>query len=90
MFSDFILLLTHEYYTGLSSFKIIMKKFSHSKIFPGTSTMLTFITLSSKVKYSIPKVPYIVASEIWFLGCMIFIFAAMIEFGIVNTIYRRK
>ncbi|EGI70447.1 Glycine receptor subunit alpha-3 [Acromyrmex echinatior] len=39
---------------------------------------------------SLPKVSYIKASEIWFLGCTIFLFAAMVEFAFVNTIYRRK
>lgn len=48
------------------------------------------MTLASKVENSLPKVSYIKASEIWFLGCTIFLFAAMFEFAFVNTIYRRK
>lgn len=56
----------------------------------GTNTILTFMTLASKVENSLPKVSYIKASEIWFLGCTIFLFAAMFEFAFVNTIYRRK
>lgn len=48
------------------------------------------MTLASKVENSLPKVSYIKASEIWFLGCTIFLFAAMVEFAFVNTIYRRK
>lgn len=48
------------------------------------------MTLASKVENSLPKVSYIKASEIWFLGCTIFLFSAMVEFAFVNTIYRRK
>ncbi|XP_015428712.1 PREDICTED: glycine receptor subunit alpha-2-like [Dufourea novaeangliae] len=63
---------------------------SPPRIVLGTNTILTFMTLASKVANSLPKVSYIKASEIWFLGCTIFLFAAMVEFAFVNTIYRRK
>ncbi|XP_049850944.1 pH-sensitive chloride channel 2-like [Schistocerca gregaria] len=56
----------------------------------GTSTMLTFITLSSKTSSQLPKVSYIKASEIWFLGCTAFIFGSLVEFAFVNTIWRRR
>lgn len=56
----------------------------------GTSTMLSFITLASGQSKSLPKVPYIKANEIWFLGCTMFIFASMAEFAFVNIIWRRK
>ncbi|XP_017784957.1 PREDICTED: glycine receptor subunit alpha-1-like [Nicrophorus vespilloides] len=56
----------------------------------GTSTMLSFITLASGQSKNLPKVSYIKASEIWFLGCTFFIFASMAEFAFVNIIWRRK
>ncbi|XP_041978480.1 pH-sensitive chloride channel 2-like isoform X2 [Aricia agestis] len=56
----------------------------------GTSTMLSFITLASSQSKTLPKVSYIKASEIWFLGCTGFIFSALVEFAFVNTIWRRK
>ncbi|KAL3272873.1 hypothetical protein HHI36_014334 [Cryptolaemus montrouzieri] len=56
----------------------------------GTSTMLAFITLNGGVTKNLPKVSYIKASEIWFLGCVIFIFSSMAEFAFVNVIWRRK
>ncbi|XP_067005497.2 pH-sensitive chloride channel 2 [Anabrus simplex] len=61
-----------------------------ARIALGTSTMLTFITLSSKTGSQLPKVSYIKASEIWFLGCTAFIFGSLVEFAFVNTIYRRR
>ncbi|XP_023179977.1 glycine receptor subunit alpha-4 isoform X1 [Drosophila hydei] len=56
----------------------------------GTSTMLTFITLASAQGKTLPKVSYIKVSEVWFLGCTIFIFGSMVEFAFVNSIWRRK
>ncbi|KAH1025198.1 pH-sensitive chloride channel 2 isoform X1 [Dendroctonus ponderosae] len=56
----------------------------------GTSTMLSFITLNGGLTKNLPKVSYIKASEIWFLGCSTFIFCAMAEFAFVNVIWRRR
>lgn len=39
---------------------------------------------------TLPKVSYIKVSEVWFLGCTIFIFGSMVEFAFVNSIWRRK
>ncbi|CAH1645518.1 unnamed protein product [Spodoptera littoralis] len=63
---------------------------SAPRITLGTSTMLSFITLASSQAKTLPKVSYIKASEIWFLGCIGFIFSALVEFAFVNTIWRRK
>ncbi|CAG9767206.1 unnamed protein product [Ceutorhynchus assimilis] len=56
----------------------------------GTSTMLSFITLNGGLTKNLPKVSYIKASEIWFLGCSSFIFLSLTEFAFVNVIWRRK
>uniref|UniRef100_A0A224XPJ9 Putative cation transporter family protein n=1 Tax=Panstrongylus lignarius TaxID=156445 RepID=A0A224XPJ9_9HEMI len=56
----------------------------------GTSTMLTFITLSRNIGSSLPKVSYIKATEYWFLLCTVFIFGSLVEFAFVNSIWRRK
>ncbi|XP_050299103.1 uncharacterized protein LOC126737992 [Anthonomus grandis grandis] len=56
----------------------------------GTSTMLSFITLNGGLTKNLPKVSYIKASEVWFLGCSTFIFCSMAEFAFVNVIWRRK
>ncbi|KAK9497233.1 hypothetical protein O3M35_004591 [Rhynocoris fuscipes] len=56
----------------------------------GTSTMLTFITLSRNIGSSLPKVSYIKATEYWFLLCTGFIFGSLVEFAFVNSIWRRK
>ncbi|XP_054257122.1 pH-sensitive chloride channel 2 [Macrosteles quadrilineatus] len=56
----------------------------------GTSTMLTFITLSRNIGSSLPKVSYIKATEIWFIVCTGFIFGSLVEFAFVNIIWRRR
>lgn len=60
------------------------------RIMLGTTTLLTFITLASAQGKTLPKVSYIKASEVWFLGCTGFIFGSLVEFAFVNTIWRRK
>ena len=56
----------------------------------GCTTMLTFITLATSQHKVLPKVNYIEASAIWFMGCMGFIFLSLVEFAFVNTIWRRR
>jgi hypothetical protein len=56
----------------------------------GTTSMLTFITLASSQTRTLPKVSYIKASEIWFLGCTLFIFGSLVEFAFVNLLWRRR
>ncbi|XP_077293494.1 pH-sensitive chloride channel 2-like [Arctopsyche grandis] len=63
---------------------------SAPRITLGTSTMLSFITLASSQGRTLPKVSYIKASEVWFLGCTGFIFGSLVEFAFVNIIWRRK
>ncbi|XP_056638459.1 pH-sensitive chloride channel 2-like [Diorhabda sublineata] len=63
---------------------------SPPRVVLGTSTMLTFITLNSGLGKTLPKVSYIKANEIWFLGCISFIFFSLAEFAFVNVIWRRK
>lgn len=47
--------------------------------------MLTFWFVGK----TLPKVSYIKVSEVWFLGCTLFIFGSLLEFAFVNTIWRR-
>lgn len=60
------------------------------RVMLGTATMLTFITLASNQDKSLPKVSYVKATEIWFMGCTTFIFASLLEFALVNTFWRQK
>ncbi|PSN54130.1 hypothetical protein C0J52_09469 [Blattella germanica] len=55
----------------------------------GVSTMLTLIALSTKTSSALPKVSYVLASEIWFIVCTAFIIGSLFEFAFVNVIWRR-
>ncbi|CAG0897099.1 unnamed protein product [Darwinula stevensoni] len=55
----------------------------------GTSTMLTFITLSRNIGDELPKLSYLRAVEIWFFVCIAFIFLTLVEFAFANIISRR-
>ncbi|EFA09232.1 cys-loop ligand-gated ion channel subunit precursor [Tribolium castaneum] len=56
----------------------------------GATTVVAFITLHLGMSKDIPKVSYIKASDIWFLGVSCFIFFSLAEFAFVNVIWRRK
>ncbi len=60
------------------------------RVMLGTATLLTFITLASAQDKTLPKVSYVKATEIWFMGCTTFIVASLLEFAFVNTIWRQK
>lgn len=52
--------------------------------------IILFFFFNYDVGKTLPKVSYIKVSEVWFLGCTIFIFGSLLEFAFVNTILRRK
>lgn len=49
-----------------------------------------FVYVLTHTGKTLPKVSYIKVSEVWFLGCTLFIFGSLLEFAFVNTIWRRK
>ncbi|ESO89505.1 hypothetical protein LOTGIDRAFT_125321 [Lottia gigantea] len=56
----------------------------------GVLTVLTMTTQSSGVNASLPRVSYTKAIDIWMSTCLLFVFAALLEFAIVNFISRRS
>ncbi|OAF67183.1 GABA(C) receptor [Intoshia linei] len=57
----------------------------------GLLTSLAITTQMAGASSSVmPKVSYVKAIDVWLTSCMFFLFAAVVEFAIVNTIARRE
>ncbi|XP_046575764.1 glycine receptor subunit alpha-2-like [Haliotis rubra] len=56
----------------------------------GVLTVLTMTTQSSGVNASLPRVSYTKAIDIWMSTCLLFVFAALIEFAVVNVLSRSQ
>ena len=52
-------------------------------------TILTVTTQSSSLVRSTPANSFTKASDVWMATCLVFVFAAFIEYSIVNTLTRR-
>ncbi|XP_048773971.1 glycine receptor subunit alpha-2-like isoform X2 [Ostrea edulis] len=59
-----------------------------ARISLGLLTVLTMTTQSSGAKASLPRVSYVKAIDIWMSTCLLFVFAALIEFAYVNVLAR--
>ncbi|XP_048772310.2 glycine receptor subunit alpha-2-like isoform X2 [Ostrea edulis] len=56
-----------------------------ARISLGLLTVLTMTTQSSGARATLPRVSYIKAIDIWMATCLLFVFAALIEFSVVNV-----
>lgn len=54
----------------------------------GLLTVLTMTTMSSTARSELPRVSYIKAMDVWLAMCLVFVFAALIEFANVNVLSR--
>ncbi|CAL4061829.1 unnamed protein product [Meganyctiphanes norvegica] len=55
----------------------------------GTSTLLSFVYLSSASKEALSKGSVITFIDWWYFVCMFFICASLLEYALVNIVYRR-
>ncbi|XP_070554454.1 glycine receptor subunit alphaZ1-like [Ptychodera flava] len=53
----------------------------------GITSVLTLVTQSGSIRYMIPSLSYPTAMDLWFTSCIIFVFAALLEFSLVNYFY---
>ena len=64
---------------------------SPARVSIGLLTVLTTTTQSTAgVNSSLPRVSYIKAIDVWMSTCLVFVFAALIEYAIVNVLARRR
>jgi len=55
----------------------------------GLLTVLTMTTMSGGARATLPRVSYIKAIDIWMIVSLVFVFASLIEYAVVNVIARR-
>lgn len=56
----------------------------------GITTLLTMTTKSSGIQAEVPQVSYVKAIDIWMGVCTGFIFATLLEFTLVNYLWRKR
>ncbi|XP_052281275.1 glycine receptor subunit alpha-2-like [Dreissena polymorpha] len=61
-----------------------------ARISLGVLTVLTMTTQSSGARQSLPQVSYVKAIDTWMSTCLLFVFAALIEYSYVNVVARRR
>lgn len=61
-----------------------------ARVMIGVTTMLNFCTTTNSFRSKLPVVSNLNAMNLWDFVCMFFIYASMIEFIIVNYIYRKQ
>jgi len=62
---------------------------SPARVSLGLLSVLTTTTMSGGARASLPKVSYIKAIDIWMICCLVFVFASLIEYAVVNVLSRR-
>lgn len=63
---------------------------SPARVSLGLLTVLTTTTMSGGARESLPRVSYIKAIDVWMIMCLLFVFASLIEYAIVNVVARRQ
>ncbi|XP_070565026.1 glycine receptor subunit alpha-3-like isoform X2 [Ptychodera flava] len=63
---------------------------SPARVALGITTVLTMTTQSSGANETLPKVSYVKAIDIWMSCCLLFVFAALLEFAAANFLYRQS
>ncbi|ESN93149.1 hypothetical protein HELRODRAFT_130575, partial [Helobdella robusta] len=62
---------------------------SPARVSIGLLTVLTTTTQSSQSTATLPRVSYIKAIDVWMSVCLVFVFAALLEYAAVNVLSRR-
>lgn len=52
--------------------------------------MLTMTTISTHLRETLPKIPYVKAIDVYLMGCFVFVFLALLEYAFVNYIFFGK
>lgn len=61
-----------------------------ARIALGSTTVLIMITQRQSTAISLPPVSYVKAIDVWTVTCLVFVFAALLEYAIVSTYSRHE
>ncbi|KAI3384500.1 hypothetical protein SNEBB_011403 [Seison nebaliae] len=61
-----------------------------ARISLGLLTVLTVTTQSSGIRTQLPRVSYVKAIDVWMSTCLVFVFAALLEYAFVNVMARKQ
>lgn len=60
-----------------------------ARVMIGVTTMLSFCTTTNNFRSSLPVVSNLTAMNLWDGVCMFFIYSSLLEFVVVNYLYRK-
>ncbi|XP_064424356.1 gamma-aminobutyric acid receptor subunit beta-1 isoform X2 [Latimeria chalumnae] len=60
---------------------------SAARVALGITTVLTMTTISTHLRETLPKIPYVKAIDVYLMGCFVFVFLALLEYAFVNYIF---
>nr|XP_032836781.1 gamma-aminobutyric acid receptor subunit beta-3-like [Petromyzon marinus] len=60
---------------------------SAARVALGITTVLTMTTISTHMRETLPKIPYVKAIDVYLMGCFVFVFLALLEYALVNFIF---
>ncbi|CAI5783846.1 gamma-aminobutyric acid receptor subunit beta-1 isoform X1 [Podarcis lilfordi] len=63
---------------------------SAARVALGITTVLTMTTISTHLRETLPKIPYVKAIDIYLMGCFVFVFLALLEYAFVNYTFFGK
>ena len=61
-----------------------------ARIALGSTTVLIMITQRQSTAISLPPVSYVKAIDVWTVTCLVFVFAALLEYAVVSTYSRHE
>ncbi|KAJ1061234.1 hypothetical protein K5549_012257 [Capra hircus] len=67
---------------SIVDYKMVSKKVEFTT---GITTVLTMTTISTHLRETLPKIPYVKAIDIYLMGCFVFVFLALLEYAFVDA-----